>query len=100
MYKVLDVREHIKIGKVQFANGLNHLEVASISQTLHVVVIAEELATGRRVRFDFYPSYSFEFGGTVRYGGYSGPYDVLVPGDLFSVHEEQQPTLVRIIGRI
>lgn len=94
VYKALDVREYQKIGKVQCVKGYaGHIDV-QVPQTLHVVVIAEDMNTHIRTRLDFFPSYSFEFGGKIQYGGYVGDWKILVPGDYFWVSDAAPQAVV------
>jgi len=88
MYKVLDVREYNKIGKSYWYHGYggNGGEL-SISQHLRVVVIAEEVETMQRARFEFFDAYVFEFGGKAHFGGYLGDFALLVPGDYFELQD-------------
>lgn len=90
MYKVLDVREYNKIGKAYWYKGYcgNGGEL-SISQHLRFVVIAEEVETMQRVRFEFFDAYVFEFGGKEHFGGYLGDFSLLVPGDYFLIQDTE-----------
>ena len=99
MYKALDVREHVKFGKAQWFHGYGGKggEI-SVPQTLHVVVIAEETETHQRVRFDFIPAYKFKFGDKTHYGGFTGRYDMIVPGDYFNLRETETHVEVVLIN--
>lgn len=89
MYKALDVREYTKIGKVQVFKGYaSHLHVL-VPQHLRVVVIAKDVETSKRKRFEFFPKYEFELGGKTHYGGYTGNYELIVPGDYFEVEQTE-----------
>lgn len=89
-YMALDVREYNKIGKVQFnKNSYGNGGDVTVPQTLHVVVIARNLTTGERERFDFFPSYTFEMGGKEYYGGFRGNYELIIPGDVFEVTRDK-----------
>lgn len=85
MYKALDVREYNKIGKVQVFKGrAPNLDVL-VPQHQRVIVIAKNVDTGKRVRFEFYERYEVTFGDKTHYGGYTGDYAMIVPGDYFEV---------------
>lgn len=85
-YMALDVREYTKIGKTQFnKNCYGNGGDVTVPQTVHVVVIARNLETGQRERFDFFPAYTLEIGGKEYYGGFKGNYELIIPGDIFEV---------------
>lgn len=71
-YKVLDVREYITEEKYH----------------IHVV-IASDINTHERKRFEFFKGRETNgLGGTRLFYGNSGDYDLLVPGDLFTIEKE------------
>lgn len=89
MYKALDVREYNKIGKVQVFKGYtSHLDVL-VPQHQRVIVIAKNVGTGKRVRFEFYERYEVTIGDKTHYGGYTGDYAMIVPGDYFEVEQRE-----------
>lgn len=98
MYKVLDVREVIEIGSGSVSNhsygGSNSM---SIKSTRKIVVIAEDDEYKERKRFHFYDGYKEEFLGKMQYYGYSGDFDLLVPGDKFEVRETSTWPAVLIV---
>ena len=81
MYKVLDVRE--------------------IMKTRHyVIVIAYDVNFKERRRFAFYKHSEECFGNEVRHWGYTGDYDVLVPGDMFVIEQTPTGENVKIIEEV
>ncbi len=98
MYKALDVREVSKCYTGRVNNEIyGHGGQLTINETTYIVVIAENLATRDRKRFSFYPPRKEEFLGEMCYYGYTGDYDVLVPGDFFEVEDTNTWTHVRLI---
>lgn len=89
MYKALDVREYKIIGKSQYfqSRGSSATGDLHLKQHRRVIVIAEDVATTARVRFEFFEAYEFKFGDKTHYGGYLGDYELLVPGDFFMIEK-------------
>lgn len=98
-YKALDVREIIRIGSGSVTNhsygGGNSV---SLSNTEYVVCIAEDIETGVRTRFEFKPAHKDVTLGKVYYYGYTGNYDLLVPGDIFEFEETPTYLHLRIVS--
>lgn len=82
MFKVLDVRESIS------------LENSIYSQ---VVIIATEIGSAIRRRFVFNPPKFDRALSTVTYWGYTGDWNVLIPGDYFIIEKTDSWKNVRII---
>lgn len=82
MFKVLDVRESIS------------LENSTDSQ---VVIIAAEIGSAMRRRFVFSPAKFDRALSTVTYWGYTGDWNVLIPGDYFIIEKTDSWKNVRII---
>jgi hypothetical protein len=97
IYKALDVREVIEISSGSVSNhsygGSNSM---SINSTRKIVVIAEDEEYKERKRFHFYEGYKEMFLGEMRYYGYAGDFDLLIPGDKFEVKETSTWPAVRI----
>ena len=87
-YEALEVREYTKTSKATFFNGLSGTSgEIHVNQHLRIVVIAKDLKTKERVRFEFFEAYEFEFGDKTHYGGYLGDYALLISGDLFRIEK-------------
>lgn len=88
MYKVLDVREYNKPGHATMHKDItgNNAKI-HIPQSLRFVVIAEDVPTAERVRFEFFDAYEFEFGNKTHYGGFLGDFELLIPGDYFVIED-------------
>ena len=77
-YKVLDVRESIKIGEVKYYAGWDGKQgQVNIPQFHQIIVIAEDIDTGKRTRFVFCKNNTI----------YEGEYELLIPGDFFTIEE-------------
>lgn len=98
MYKVLDVREIFTVhgGSItkEFYGGHSSY---SVDSTQYVVVIAED-EEHKRKRFEFRAGYTTEFLDETRYYGYSGDFNLLVPGDYFEVEKTSTYLYVRRIN--
>lgn len=87
MYKVLDVREIVTISGGSTRNGYYGGPGSfTPDSTKYTVVIAED-EEHKRKRFEFRAGYTSEFLGKTCYYGYSGDYNLLVPGDYFEIEE-------------
>ena len=77
-YKVLDVRESIKIGEVKYYAGWDGKQgQVNIPQFHQIIVIAKDNDTGKRTRFVFCKNNTI----------YEGEYELLIPGDVFTIEE-------------
>ena len=99
MYKALDVREIVEVrsGSVssgQYSGGTGSM---SINNKREIVVIAEDEEYHERKRFYFYEGSKEMFLGEMRYYGYAGAFDLLVPGDKFEVKETSTWPTVLIV---
>lgn len=88
-YKALDVREYKIVGKVEYYKPYGSASSASVHVPQHqrVIVIAENIETKKRVRLEFLEAYEYNFLDKVRYHGYTGDWQFIVPGDIFVVEE-------------
>ena len=97
MYKVLDVREIFTVHGGSTTNAIYGGSGSySVDSTQYVVVIAEDEAHKRK-RFEFRDGYTSKFLGETRYYGYSGDYNLLVPGDYFEVEKTSTYPNVKMI---
>lgn len=91
LYKALDVREHYIVGKANYITpyGSSSTGQVHVPQHLRVVVIAEESRGEykKRVRFEFLEAYEYEFLDKVHYNGYTGDWNLIIPGDYFTIEE-------------
>lgn len=102
MYKALDVREVSKCTAGRVNNEIyGHGGSLTIKETTYVVVIAEvvipESESTGRVRFEFCPSYKEKFLNEMRYYGYEGEYQFLIPGDKFEIKTTNTWPVVKLI---
>lgn len=98
MYKVLDVREIVTIQGGSTSNGVYGGSGSySVNSTQYTVVIAED-EEHKRKRFEFKAGYTSKFLGKTSYYGYSGDYELLVPGDHFEIEETATYPNVRRIN--
>lgn len=97
IYKVLDVREIMS--KI---NGHTYKTAGdiNISYTPLYVVIAENIQTKERERFEFYKGYTSMFLDEELCHGYSGDYCVLVPGDRFEIIQTDTYKKVKILADV
>ena len=87
MYKVLDVREIVIISGGSTSKGVyGGSDSFGVESTEYVVVIAEDKNKHRK-RFEFKAGYKSQFLGETCYYGYTGDYNLLVPGDYFEIEE-------------
>ncbi len=86
-YKVLDVREHTAVGNGLLISSEDNGGTIHLPQSQHVVVIALNLLTYKRVRFEFFEPFKVTFDNKTQYHGYTGDYNVLIPGDYFCIRE-------------
>ena len=98
MYKVLDVRENTLI-----SGGSYRQNYGSTSGTIenhsrrYVVVICLNEETGKRERIVFSSAYEEKILWTTYYIGYTGDYDLLIPGDRFEIKKTSKYEHVNII---
>lgn len=84
IYKVIDIRECQTISKATYWVPYGRTGQVDLEQQHLIVAICISIADGTRKRFEFSPK-QFVGNRTLPYVGYSGDYDLLVPGDLFVV---------------
>lgn len=101
-YKALDVRECRVVGKAEYYKPYVLASSGSVRvpQHIRVVVIAQENNSTNRVRFEFLEAYQYEFLDKIRYGGYLGDWNLLVPGDYFIVEETDAQDRVTILNTL
>lgn len=98
IYKVLDVREYDKIEEVNWRKGFGNGGYVRVCAN-HIVAVLAEDSKGNRERFEFYKGQEFNALGDSHYTGYCGLYDMLVPGDTFTVEQTstyQKVTLMNV----
>jgi len=85
MYKVLDVREYESIKEYRLSKLGYGTQSIYVDKTQCIVAICENTETGKRSRFEFYPGYQDISLGDIKYYGYKGEYNLIVPGDTIEV---------------
>lgn len=96
MYKVLDVREIVTISGGSTSSGVYGGSGSfGVNSREYTVVIAED-EEHKRKRFEFKARYTSKFLGKTEYYGYSGEYNLLVPGDYFEVEETSTYPIVKL----
>ena len=99
MYKVLDVREYNCANNVTYSHGCGGMGGnVNVKETHYIVAICVNLETNKRVRFSFYEGYKSEFLGKYIYYGYTGDFNLIVPGDMIEVKETSTYKRVEIIS--
>lgn len=98
MYKVLDVREQVSItgGSYRQNYGSTSGTIENCSRS-YVVVICLNEETGKRERISFSSAYEERCLGSTYYMGYTGDYDLLIPGDRFEIKKTSTYEHVNII---
>ena len=98
MYKVLDVREKDSItgGSYRQNYGSSTGTIENHSKS-YVVVICLNEDTGKRERISFSSAREEKFLGSTHYMGYTGDYDLLIPGDRFEIKKTSKYEHVNII---
>lgn len=97
MYKVLDVREIVTTSGGSTSSGVYGGSGSfGVNSRQYTVVIAEDENHKRR-RFEFKAGYTSEFLGETNYYGYSGNYDLLVPGDYFVIEKTSTYPVVKLV---
>lgn len=109
MYQVLDVREHDDLERLNGWYINNNIDNTTRSlyfkKRRYYSIIAENLLTNKRVRFDFYDGYqetsTFKTIKTTYYG-YKGDFALLMIGDKFDIvypsNEYEGYTIVQLIN--
>lgn len=97
-YKALDVREHTAVGSGLLISDGDNRGIINMPQYQHVVVIALNTATNKRVRLEFFEPFKTTFNNSVQYHGYTGDYNVLIPGDYFCIKKTDQWPQVELQG--
>ena len=88
MFEALSVREYDAIEDIKYnASWDKSSGSVSMKKTHYVVVIALNIKTRERKRIAFSKSRTSEFLGRTMYEGYTGDYELLVPGDVFEIQE-------------
>ena len=88
MYKVLDVREIVKVSGSSYSReAYGSGGSLNIKNSVTTVVIAED-EKKERCRFTFCPATKEEFLGETMHYGTKGDYDILIPGDMFEIERE------------
>ena len=82
LYKVLDVRESM-FNISGHTSSLNN--DTSIHYTRLYIVIAENIQTRERERFEFYRGHTSTFLDKEHYCGYSGDFGILIKDDIFEI---------------
>ena len=82
LYKVLDVRESISNISGHTTNLTND---TNIHYTRLYIVIAKNIETNERARFEFYEGRTSIFLGKEHYYGYSGDFRILIKDDIFEI---------------
>lgn len=90
IYKVLDIRECQIISKATYFVPYGRTGQVDLQFQTVVTAVCLNLTDDTRKRFEFYPksfkdSYSSVLSDSAVYLGYTGDYDLLVPGDLFTI---------------
>ena len=92
-YKVLDVREYF----VDLKGYLHTNSDCNINGRHIFAIICKDEETGERRRFHFFEGYTREFLKEESYYGYSGDYNLLVPGDRFKIIQTDTYKKVKIL---
>ena len=97
-YKVLDVREYESVTNGNYRNsygggGGN----VNLSSKHYIVAICINIETNKRVRHTFYEGYEDKFLGKNVYYGYTGDFNLIVPGDLIEIKETSTYKRVEIL---
>lgn len=88
MLKTLSVREYDKLDEVTYSNGCGgNSGRIQIKKTHYVVIVAADTETKQRKRIAFSEAHASELFGRTIYEGYTGDYQLLVPGDIFEIQE-------------
>ena len=102
VYEALDVREYKVIGKTEYSKsyGCSGSGGVYVPQHLRVIVIARDDHSKKRVRFEFLEAYKYEFLDKTHYCGYTGDWNLIIPGDYFTIEETNTFDNVRIISNL
>ena len=101
MYKVLDIREIITIYGGSTSNGVYGGSGSfNVKSKQYIIVIAENVQEHKRKRFEFCEAYKSEFLGETCYYGYTGEFNILIPGDYFEIEETSSWPKVKLLKRI
>ena len=95
-FRALDVREFMELRSLS-GSGSSYSTRMHISTELKVVVIANRVSDNERCRIVFTRPDTGTFLGDTKYYGYEGPWEMIVPGDVFEVEETNTYDKVTIL---
>lgn len=101
-YRALDVRECRVLENVEYRKpyGAGGTGSVCVPHQLRVIVIAQKDNDKARVRFEFVQAYEYQFLGETRYTGYIGDWNLIVPGDYFTIQETDTYDKVTILSTL
>lgn len=95
-FRALDVRELIELTSLAGSVYNSHIQMQIESQ-LKIVVIANRVDSNERCRIVFTKPDIVKFLGKTKYYGYEGPWETIVPGDVFEIKETNTYDIVTIL---